>query len=241
MLLRTQGVIRLFSLLVVISAAGTSARAQGAVLPGQRAIDPRIPTSPSTTPPGKDTAGYWQQRVDYTIVATLDEGLGGIRARGTMTYVNRSPDTLRDLWLHQHLNAFRPGSRWSATDAREGRTRFQALGASDYAYERFTALPRIDHYLIVPEYPLAPDSSVVLLALQKPLREIVAPSTSPLSARHGGRTRLPLELHHDGVAGAQWLLECQQHHGTIWRERIFRNDEIVVDAWQGGEIGRAHV
>ena len=216
MLLRMQGAIRLSSLLIVMSAAGSSARAQGAVLPGQRATDPRIPTSPSTTPPGEDTVGYWQQRVDYAIVATLDEAVGGIRARGTMTYVNRSPDTLRDLWLHQHLNAFRPGSRWSATDAREGRTRFQSLGAADYAYERFTALPRIGNYLIAPEYPLAPDSSVLLLALPKPLRpgdsvvvEFEWEARPSTVARRQGRRGRSYDF-------AQWFPKAAVYDRTGW-------------------------
>ena len=138
-------------------------------LPGQGPTAPRIPAVAQTTPGGNDTTGYWQQRADYTIVATLDERMGGIRAAGTLKYVNRSPDTLRELWVHQHLNAFRPGSRWSATDEREGRQRFQKLSGQDFAYERFTAAPKIGSTALVVEYPIAPDSSVVRMALPTPL------------------------------------------------------------------------
>jgi hypothetical protein len=99
----------------------------------------------------------------------LDEALGIARAQGTLRYTNHSPDTLRELWLHQHLNAFRPGSRWSATDEQEGRTRFQALPDPEYGYERFTSVPTIDGVAVQPSYPLAPDSSVVRLGLPKPL------------------------------------------------------------------------
>ncbi len=55
--------------------------------------------------PGPD---YWQQRADYSIVATLDERTAALHANGTLRYVNRSPDTIRELWVHQHRNAFRP-------------------------------------------------------------------------------------------------------------------------------------
>lgn len=123
-----------------------------------------------TTPPSRDTTGYWQQRADYTVVATLDEARQVLRARGTLRYVNRSPDTLRELYVHQYLNAFRPGSKWSALDEREGRTRFQRLGDPDFGYERFTAPPTVNGTTVRVEYPGAPDSTVARLVLPRPLR-----------------------------------------------------------------------
>src|SRR3712207_3447854 len=80
-----------------------------------------------TSPPSGDTVGYWQQRVGYRITATLDEARGVASGVADLTYVNQSPDTLRELYVHQHLNAFRPGSAWSRADEREGRVRFQRL------------------------------------------------------------------------------------------------------------------
>ena len=38
-----------------------------------------------TTPPTRDTVGYWQQRVGYRIVATLDEATQRLRSRGELT------------------------------------------------------------------------------------------------------------------------------------------------------------
>ena len=122
-----------------------------------------------TSPPAGDTVGYWQQRVHYYIAASLDEGSGVLHATGTLAYVNISPDTLREFYVHQYLNAFRPGSRWSATDAREGRVRFQHLRDPDYAYERFTTPPRFGGVAVAPEYPLAPDSTVARFRLPRPL------------------------------------------------------------------------
>ncbi|HEX4932321.1 MAG TPA: hypothetical protein VFV33_04025, partial [Gemmatimonadaceae bacterium] len=57
----------------------------------------------------------------------------------------------------------------SASDAREGRVRFQKLEEPDYGYERFTAFPVIDGATVRPQYPLAPDSTVVRLPLPRPL------------------------------------------------------------------------
>ena len=59
---------------------------------------------------GSDTTGYWQQQVAYQITASLDEPSGVLTGHVRMTYVNRSPDTLSEFFVHQYLNAFRPGS-----------------------------------------------------------------------------------------------------------------------------------
>jgi hypothetical protein len=123
----------------------------------------------NTSPPSGDTLGYWQQRVAYTITATLDERAQRVRARGTLRYVNNSPDTLRELYLHQYLNAFRPASKWSEVDDREGRERFQHLTEPYYGYERFTAPVRVNGLVVAVEYPGAPDSTVARFALPAPL------------------------------------------------------------------------
>lgn len=123
----------------------------------------------ATSPANGDTAGYWQQRVTYTIVAHLDEGLFGFTAQGEMRYVNNSPDTLREMYFHQYLNAFKPGSRWSALDTRENRERFQHLGEPNYGYERFTRAPLVGGVPTLVDYPGAPDSTVVHLRLPRPL------------------------------------------------------------------------
>ena len=128
-----------------------------------------LPQIASTTPPSGDTAGYWQQRITYTIVARLDEREQNIHARGDLVYVNQSPDTLHEMYFQQYLNAFRPGSRWSAVDEREGRERYQHMKDPDFAYERFTAVPTFDGTPVQPEYPLHPDSTVVRFALPHPL------------------------------------------------------------------------
>ncbi len=103
---------------------------------------PRV--TATVSPPSGDTVGYWQQRADYRIAATLDEAAQVLHGKATLTYVNHSPDTLREMRVQQLLNAFRPGSRWSAADEREGRVRFQALKEPNFGYERFTRAPRVN-------------------------------------------------------------------------------------------------
>jgi len=115
-----------------------------------------------------DTAGYWQQRVAYEITASLDEPSGVLTGVARIRYVNRSPDTLRDFYVHQYLNAFRPGSRWAAADSAEQRDRFQHLEDPDYAFERITAATVMGAPL-GPDYPYAPDSTIAHWTLPRPL------------------------------------------------------------------------
>ncbi len=115
-----------------------------------------------------DTTGYWQQQVAYQITAALDEPSGVLTGRVRISYVNRSPDTLRDFSVHQYLNAFRPGSRWAAADSAEQRERFQHMKDPDYAFERITNAIVMGHALR-PEYPYTPDSTIAHWALPRPL------------------------------------------------------------------------
>jgi len=68
--------------------------------------------SPSTNRTASGAPGhtYWQQQVDYTIDATLDEVERQIQAKATITYTNNSPDSLSYLWLQLDQNRFRPDS-----------------------------------------------------------------------------------------------------------------------------------
>src|SRR5256712_9097230 len=115
-----------------------------------------------------DTTAYWQQQVAYRIAAALDEPSGVLTGHVRISYVNRSPDTLRDFSVHQYLNAFRPGSRWAAADSAEQRERFQHMKDPDYAFERITSATVMGAALR-PDYPYAPDSTIAHWALPRPL------------------------------------------------------------------------
>ena len=59
---------------------------------------------------GRPGSGYWQQRADYRISATLDTAGRAIRGQETIHYTNNSPDVLRYLWLHLEQNICAPNS-----------------------------------------------------------------------------------------------------------------------------------
>jgi hypothetical protein len=77
---------------------------------------------------GAPGAKYWQQRVDYTLAATLDTAAKTLAATETIRYVNNSPDTLAFLWFQMDQNLFAPnsvGSLLNASNSRFGGAGFQ--------------------------------------------------------------------------------------------------------------------
>src|SRR6266571_8031814 len=74
-----------------------------------RALPMPAPT-PARSATGSPGRGYWQQRADYTLEATLDTAANILRGRGRIYYVNRSPDALDHVWVQLDQNLFAPGS-----------------------------------------------------------------------------------------------------------------------------------
>jgi len=111
---------------------------------------------------------YWQQDVAYEISARLDERSGVLAGSQSIRYRNNSPDTLTSFSLHLYLNAFRPGSLWSAADSAEGRRRFNDLPDPEFAFNHVRHV-RIMGQSVRPSYPFAPDSTVVRFKLPHPL------------------------------------------------------------------------
>jgi hypothetical protein len=74
--------------------------------------------------PGPD---YWQQRVDYVIRASLDTVAQRVSGEERITYHNRSPDTLRYLWVQLDQNLFKSSSRGSRLFDQD--SRFGTAGA----------------------------------------------------------------------------------------------------------------
>ena len=70
---------------------------------------------------GEPGPKYWQQFARYRIDAELVPSSSQINGRETVTYFNRSPDTLRTVWIFLNQNLFAPGApRSSATPVTGG-------------------------------------------------------------------------------------------------------------------------
>ncbi|UCG84996.1 MAG: M1 family metallopeptidase [Gemmatimonadota bacterium] len=128
--------------------------------------------APAPGKPDQADVGYWQQQVHYTIEAYLDEEAEHLIGAGTMVYGNNSGDALDEIFFHLYLNAFRPNSRWAQVEQRR-QLDFQSLEDPDYGYERIGSL-RMNGVELTPEYPFAPDSTIVRFALP----EVIPPGGS---------------------------------------------------------------
>lgn len=60
---------------------------------------------------GRPGPRYWQQRVHYSIRATLNPGSATLVGSERVTYENHSPDTLRSLVVHLYQNVYGRGAR----------------------------------------------------------------------------------------------------------------------------------
>ncbi|RXK85577.1 M1 family metallopeptidase [Filimonas effusa] len=69
---------------------------------------------------GTPGPGYWQNRADYTINATLDETKHEITASTTITYTNNSPQALSFVWLQLDQNIYNSTARAVAATAIAG-------------------------------------------------------------------------------------------------------------------------
>ena len=157
----------------------------------------------------------FQQGVDYRIEARLDEPSGVLHGRARLRYTNRSRTALDTLYVHQHLNAFRPNSAWARRELQFGERRFTDLGPGDHAFERFTALT-VDGAAARALYPLAPDSTVAAIPLPRPL----APGAS-LTLVMDWDARLSTLPRRQGRAGrhydfAQWYPRIAVYERTGW-------------------------
>jgi hypothetical protein len=121
---------------------------------------------------GAPGPAYWQQRADYTIVATLDTGAKSIRGTVSIRYTNNSPDTLRFVWLQLDQNLYRSSSKGAAIFPPDSRTTAHGFrGGYDVTGVEVNgrgAVGRLDDTMmeIELESPLAPHGGVATIGLQ---------------------------------------------------------------------------
>ncbi len=102
------------------SDVGVSAAARNAAIFAGPPMPPPTAYRAADGGPGPE---YWQQRVDYTIEATLDAGARRITGSQVMVYTNNSPQDLSVLWINLEQNLFRKesdGARMTRPSGRFG-------------------------------------------------------------------------------------------------------------------------
>jgi len=73
---------------------------------------------------GAPNVGYWQNRADYQITASLDDQSNEITGSVIISYKNLSPHLLPFLWLQLDQNLFKKDSRGQARMPVDGRSRY---------------------------------------------------------------------------------------------------------------------
>ena len=110
---------------------------------------------------GETPRGYFQQEVHYHISVRLRPELVRLEGNETLSYVNRSPDTLRSLYFHLYWNKFRAHSYARPFSPRE-RGSMEILSIKDGAGEELSF--SVDNTILrlpLPS-PLAPGDSLQL-------------------------------------------------------------------------------
>ncbi len=82
---------------------------------------------------GEPGPNYWQQYARYTIDAELIPATSRINGRESVRYYNRSPDTLRTLWIELDQNLFAPSSPRVVTTPVTGGTEILRVAAAGQA------------------------------------------------------------------------------------------------------------
>jgi len=117
---------------------------------------------------GPDSGQGWRQDVSYHISATLDEPARLLHGRMELRYRNQSPDTLRNLVLQLDLNAYRPGSRWAASDTAHGPRRLDRRPAEEFGSTDIHDVT-VGGVPVQLSWPFSPDSTSTILALSEPV------------------------------------------------------------------------
>lgn len=111
---------------------------------------------------------YFQQEVNFNIQATLDDKAHTVSGTVEMEYINHSPDTLHEIWMHLWANAFKNRrSAFARQKLRAGSGRFYFAGDAELGYFKnldFTADGVKTNWKYDPNNP-----DIALLTLPKPI------------------------------------------------------------------------
>ena len=148
--------------------AGTSSRRAVLEVPISESYE-RAVAQGTRTRAGAPGPQYWQQWADYRLEAELNPIAKRLTGKGTITYQNRSPDTLREVYVQLLHNIFAPGSRhntdipWAVEGVDLNRVAAQGQELNPMKEREETGY-RVDGtvmHIRLPK-PLAPNSSATL-------------------------------------------------------------------------------
>ncbi|MDX9750421.1 MAG: M1 family metallopeptidase [Flavobacteriales bacterium] len=159
----------------------------------------------------------WQQQVAYSMAVDLDVRTHRFTGETTLGYTNNSPDTLREVFFHMYLNAFRPGSemdvrsRTIADPDRRVGDRIAELAPEEMGELRITGMTQ--HRA---ELDLEPMGTVLRATLARPL----LPGRSTELA-FGFTGQVPLQIRRTGRQSAEGVAYSM----TQWYPKIAAYDQ----------------
>ena len=124
--------IKILSSLLLLLISATTIQAQDDIILESK-YDPHALFGPNFYPAGSSitrsatgepNTGYWQNKADYQINATLNDVTNMISGAVTITYKNNSPHSLPFLWLQLDQNLFNKESRGQARMPLGARSRY---------------------------------------------------------------------------------------------------------------------
>ena len=167
---------------------------------------------------GRPGPTYWQQRADYTIAVSLDTATHTIAGRETIRYTNRSPDTLRYLWLQLDQNLFRDDSRGALLNPPDAR--FAARGFhGGFVLDRVESVRPSGRQTVRRSLKTIEDGTVMRVELDRPLPPRGVTSLEigySFQVPEHGADRMGREQFPDG-----WLYEIAQ-----WYPRLAVYDDV---------------
>jgi len=162
----------------------------------------------------------WQQKVDYTMNATLNEQTNIMNGTQKLVYYNNSGDTLKKVYYYLYFNAFQPGSMMDVRsqniadpDKRVG-SRISKLSPADIGYQRVSNMKQdgkvvktsVNGTLLEVELakPMMPRSKTVF--------ELSFEAQVPIQVRRSGRNNA------EGIAYSmtQWYPKIAEYDLQGW-------------------------
>jgi hypothetical protein len=160
-------------------------------------------------------SSYWQQQVNYTIDVSLNDNEHSLTGFTTIEYINNSPDTLRFLWVHLWINAFKNDkTAFSEQQLSNGNTSFYFSNESQKGYINRLNFQEKNQTLQVDDHPNFID--IVKINLSQPLlpgqkTKITTPfyAKIPYNFSRGGHINQEYQI-------TQWYPKIAMYDATGW-------------------------
>ncbi len=160
---------------------------------------------------------YWQQQVNYTIDVTLNDTEHTLDGMCTMEYINNSPDTLKFIWVHLWMNAFKNDkTAFSEQQLQKGNTSFYFSNDNEKGYINRLNFQENKQTLQVQDHPNYID--IVRVTLSQPL--VPGATTIITTPFH---SKIPKNFSRGGHIGnhyqiTQWYPKAAMYDATGWHE-----------------------